>query len=367
MKPSLSEVLAMVGSAVAAAVLVIALAYVLTRLAARRWTAASSLERSARTPFRLLVVMVAVSVVVGSLQTRAPTQGWWGSTELACRILTIIAAAWTIGAILLFLEDLGLQRYRVDVRDNRAARHARTQVLVFRRLTIALVVVVAFGAVLLSFPGVQAVGASVLASAGLISVVAALAAQSTLGNLIAGVQLAFNDAIRLDDVVVVETEWGMIEEITLSYIVVRLWDDRRMVLPSTYFTTTPFTNWTRHSSELLGAVELDLDWRVDAEAMRNELERIIHETDLWDGRSQSLQVTDAIGGWVHVRVLVSAGDASDLFALRCFVRERLVTWIQRENPDGLPRQRWERVETGAEASVPVSSTQEGAEGSPTLD
>ncbi len=226
----------------------------------------------------------------------------------------------------------------------------RTQVQILRRLTVSVVVVVALGAALLSFPGVRTVGASLLASAGLISVIAALAAQSTLANVFAGVQLAFNDAIRIDDVVIVEEEWGWIEEITLSYVVVRLWDDRRMVLPSTYFTSTPFQNWTRHSSELLGAVEMDVDWQVDVGAMRGELQRIVERTDLWDGRTQVLQVTDALGGLVRVRALVTAVDAGTLFDLRCHVREQLVSWVQRADAAGLPRVRAQLVE--APAGVP---------------
>jgi hypothetical protein len=254
--------------------------------------------------------------------------------------------------VLLFLEDLGLKRYRTDVRDNRAARRMRTQVLILRRLTVSVVVVVALGAALLSFPGVRAVGASLLASAGLISVVAALAAQSTLANVFAGIQLAFSDAIRLDDVVIAEEEWGWIEEITLSYVVVRLWDDRRMVLPSTYFTSTPFQNWTRRNSELLGAVEMDVDWGVDVGAMRAELERVVGDTDLWDGRTQVLQVTDAVGGAVRVRALVTAVDAGTLFDLRCHVREQLVSWVQRQDTPGLPRTRVELVEASGVRAAP---------------
>ncbi len=136
--------------------------------------------------------------------------------------------------------------------------------------------------------------------------VAGLAAQSLLGNVFAGIQIAFSDAIRLDDVVIVEDEWGWIEEITLTYVVVRLWDDRRLVLPSTYFTTTPFQNWTRHSSALPGSVELDVDWRVDPDGVRRQLDVALATTDLWDGRAKVLQVTDAVGGWVRVRALVTA-------------------------------------------------------------
>ena len=186
-----------------------------------------------------------------------------GRVRSSSAVAVIVVVAWFVGALAIFFEDLGLARYRIDTADNRIARRVRTQVLILRRLTLVVVVVIAAGAILLGFPGVEAVGASVLASAGLVSVVAGLAAQSTLANVFAGIQLAFSDAIRIDDVVVVEGQWGLIEEITLSYVVVHIWDDRRLVLPSTYFTTTPFENWTRRNSELLGAVELDLDWRVD--------------------------------------------------------------------------------------------------------
>jgi hypothetical protein len=200
-------------------------------------------------------------------------------------------------------------------------------------------VIIGIGAILLTFPGVEAAGASVLASAGLISVIAGLAAQSTLGNVFAGMQLAFSGSIRVDDVVVVEQQWGRIEEITLTYVVVHLWDDRRFVLPSTYFTSTPFENWTRTNSELLGAVELDLDWRVRPGEMRAELDRILDRTELWDRRVKVLQVTDAVQGSVRVRVLATSHDAPSLFDLRCYIREELVDWIQRTHPDALPVQR----------------------------
>ena len=339
-----TEFVTTLGTAVAGALLFLILTHLVVRMFAHRWATATTLIQHVRRPFRLFVLVTAISGVVQAMRPDLVGAETWGWVALLLRLAAIGFGAWLAATVLLFVEDLGLKRYRTDVRDNRTARRMRTQVLIIRRLTVAAVVVVALGMALLTFPGVKAVGASVLASAGLISVVAALAAQSTLGNLFAGLQLAFSDAIRLDDVVIVEAEWGWIEEITLSYVVVRLWDDRRMVLPSTYFTSTPFQNWTRRNSELLGAVELDLDWRVDLEAMRRELDMILDGTDLWDQRAKVLQVTDAVGGLVHVRVLVSAADSGHLFDLRCLVRERLVTWVREHNRDGLPRQRIQVVE-----------------------
>src|SRR3712207_3167437 len=165
----------------------------------------------------------------------------------------------------------------------------------------------------MTFPGARAAGTSLFASAGVLSVVAGLAAQSSLANVFAGLQLAFTDAMRGDDVVVVGGERGRIEEITMTYIVVHLWDDRRLILPSTYFTTTPFQNWTRRQADLLGTVEMDLDWSVPVDEMRQELTRLLEASDLWDGRVGVLQVTEATGGYVRVRALASARDAPTLF------------------------------------------------------
>jgi small-conductance mechanosensitive channel len=350
---TLSEFLTALGAALAVVLVVIVVVHFVVLAMSRRWASARDLARHARTPFRLLLVVLALSSVASTMRLDVVHEAWWDGIRLALRLAAIGTGAWLLSSVLLFLEDLGLKRYRTDVRDNRTARRMRTQVLILRRLTVCVVVVIALGAALLSFPGVRAVGASLLASAGLISVVAALAAQSTLANVFAGIQLAFSDAIRLDDVVIAEEEWGWIEEITLSYVVVRLWDDRRMVLPSTYFTSTPFQNWTRRSSELLGAVEMDVDWGVDVGAMRAELERVVGDTELWDRRTQVLQVTDAVGGVVRVRALVTAVDAGTLFDLRCHVREQLVSWVQRQDTPGLPRTRVELVEaSGAPPALP---------------
>ena len=231
--------------------------------------------------------------------------------------------------------DLALGRYDVDVVDNRHARRVRTQISLLRRLAVVVIGVLAAAAMLLTFPSARAAGASILASAGVISLVAGLAAQTALANVFAGLQLAFTDAMRVDDVVVVEDEWGRIEEITLTYVVVHIWDDRRMVLPSTYFTTTPFENWTRTGSAVLGSVDIDVDWSVPFDEMRAELARLVEGNELWDGRVGVLQVTDAVGSVVRVRALVSAENAGALFDLRCHVRECLVVWLQREHSYGL--------------------------------
>ncbi|WP_196780987.1 mechanosensitive ion channel family protein [Nocardioides sambongensis] len=360
MRFDMMDVLTTAAVALGAAVAVIVALRFGMALLARRWHPAATLERRARVPFTVLVLMVALNPVVAELRPGDDLPGW-SAAALAARILAIVATGWVLTVVTVFLVDLALMRNsdQIERADNRAARRLRTQVLLLRRLVWAVGVVLTIGAVLLSFPGVESFGASVLASAGVISIVAGLAATSVLGNVFAGLQLAFSDAIRMGDAVIVEEEWGLIEEITLTYVVVHLWDERRLVLPSSYFTTTPFQNWTRETPELMGAVELDLDWRADITAMRTELDRVLAETDLWDGRVKVVQVTDAVGGYVRVRALVSAADAGNLFDLRCLVREHLVAWV-RENADrGMPRTRTELVEA---PRTPMARTTEGSRG-----
>lgn len=313
------------------------------RLLAGRYAWLARLRHRARLPFRGLLVAVAVWVAMANALPVGRDDTVWTVVETAIRSVTILLVAWLVAALILFAEDAGMQRFTTEVPNNRARRRLRTQMLILRRLTMLVVAVLAFGLVLVNFPGAGALGASVLASAGLVSVVTALAAQSTLANIIAGIQIAFSDSVRYDDAVIVEDEWGWIEELTLTYVVVRLWDERRLVLPSTYFTTTPFQNWTRQGSALMGSVEFDLDWSVDFDGMRAEIARIMPETDLWDGRVAHFQVIDAVNGWVRIRVLVTGYDAPGLYDLRCYVREHLIDWLRREHPEALPRVRVDDV------------------------
>lgn len=316
-----------------------------TRAVGRRTWLADSLARRARLPLRALLVAVLVWIALRVVTPGgADRPGWMPAVEHVLLIAVILTGAWLLGALLFVVEDATVRRYRTDTPDNRHARRVRTQVMVLRRLTVAVLVIAALAGALLTFEGARVAGAGLLASAGLLSVVAGLAAQTSLANVFAGLQLAFTDAIRVDDVVVVEDQWGRIEEITMTYVVVHVWDDRRLILPSTYFTTTPFENWTRRAADLLGTVELDLDWAVPVSEMRAELTRLLQASELWDHRVGVLQVTEATGGWVRVRALASAVDAPTLFDLRCAVREGLVAWLQREHPEALPRTRWEPVE-----------------------
>src|ERR1019366_3048689 len=325
-----------VGIALVAAILIILITALITHRASKRYDWARVLVSKARYPYRLLVLIVGLWT---ASSFTFPDATWGSRVDHIFLIVTIALAAWLIGAHVGYGLGLAVIRYDTTVADNRVARRAQTQILIVRRLLIVIIAIVGLASVLLTFPGVQALGVSVLASAGIVSIIAGLAAQSTLGNVFAGIQLALSDAIRIQDVVVVNAEWGRIEEITLTYVVVHIWDDRRLVVPSTYFTNNPFENWTRTSSQLLGEVDFDLDWRVSTAAMREQLEVILKATSNWDGRTRALQVTDAVGGFVHVRILVSAADSPTLFDLRCYVREAMVDWVQRQNPQTMPRAR----------------------------
>lgn len=331
----LTALLAVAIAAGAAIVIVESLHWVTKRLG-RRSALLSDLANTAHRPFLATFTIFAVQTAVRGFAGDFPGRAF----VVHGLVLVVIASvAWLVGALMLVLEDVALARYRIDVPDNMKARRLKTQVVMLRRVTVAAIVVLTLGVMLMTFPDVRTVGASLLASAGVISVIAALAAQSTLGNLIAGLQLAFSDAVRIDDVVVVEGEWGRIEELTLSYVAVQIWDDRRLILPTSYFTTKPFQNWTRTGSAVLGTAEIDVDWSAPVEPMRAELRAVCEGTELWDGRVCVLQVTDAIGGMIRLRALVSAADAGSLWDLRCLVRERLVAWVFEHRQDSLPRVR----------------------------
>ena len=338
-----TQFLTTLGVALAGALVLVLVVHLVVRLLARRSVWAGALLRRARVPFRLFVLAATLSAVVANARPEDVSEAWWDRVALVCRLFTIGSGAWLLAAALIFLEDLGLQRYRTDVADNRVARRVKTQGLIIRRLTVAVVVLVALGAALYSFPGVQAIGASVLASAGLLSIVAAVAAQSTLANLIAGLQVAFSDAIRLDDVVIVEDEWGWIEEITLATSwsgcgTTGGWCCRRRTSPRRRSRTGPGA--TPSSS----APSSSTSTGASTSRPCGGADRLLERTELWDGRAKVLQVTDAVGGLVRVRVLVTATDAATLFDLRCHVREELVSWLQVRDQDGLPRQRVEVVE-----------------------
>ncbi len=339
------------GAALAAGFLVVGLVYAVLRRLGRRTPALALVAGRTHKPVQLLVALLVARTAVQSL-TAAGSGAWRGPLLHGLLVAAIIAGGWAVSSLLPLAERAVSGRLGLSDLENVEVRRARTQLTVLRRMALALVVLLTVGTVLYTFPAVRGVGTSLLASAGLLGVIGGLAAQSTLSNFFAGLQLAFGDRLRINDVVVVEGEWGRVEELTLGYVVVRIWDQRRLILPTSYFTTTPFVNWTRSGSEILGTVELDVDWSVPIPELREELIRYVKQHPLWDGRTVSMVVTDATGGRVRVRPLVSAADGSKLWDLRCAVREHLVGWLREHHPHALPRTRAEVTTFGHTPPAP---------------
>ncbi|BCS53430.1 mechanosensitive ion channel family protein [Geobacter sp. SVR] len=258
----------------------------------------------------------------------------------------IAAGTWLLINTILGLEDVVLSRYDVRVKDNLRARMVHTRINVLVKICLVVLLVIAFALVLMTFDRIRQVGVSILASAGIIGVIAGIAAQRSIANFFAGIQIALSQPIRIDDVVIVEGEWGVIEEITLTYVVVKIWDLRRLVVPIIYFLEKPFQNWTRITSPLIGSVMLHTDYTIPIHELREELRRILDKAPYWNQVAWALQVTDAREHSLELRALVSADSAPNLWELRCHVREKLIEFMQARYPQCLPRFRAEMVDSG---------------------
>ncbi|MBS0343587.1 MAG: mechanosensitive ion channel [Proteobacteria bacterium] len=275
-----------------------------------------------------------------------------GSVRHLNGLLLIAGVAWlAVRAINGFTEGF-LSKYPANVADNLYARRLHTQGRVLARTAISAVLIAAASLMLMTFPGARQVGASLLASAGVIGIIAGLAAKPVFSNLIAGLQLALAQPIRIDDVLVVEGEWGRVEEITGTFVVLRLWDERCLILPLSYFIEKPFQNWTRSSSQLLGSAFFYVDYGMPVAPLRAELERIVRAAPEWDGRSFSLQVTDITERTMQLRALGTASTSGLAFELRCRIREGLIGFMQREYPQHLPQMRLRQDEFSAQAELP---------------
>jgi small-conductance mechanosensitive channel len=307
--------------------------------------AAATVARAIRPAARLLLPLLALTVVwhgAGEdLAGLAMVQRLTGMATIGC-------LTWLLVRAINGYVQAVIDAHPVTLADNLEARRVHTQTRVLGRITASVVALAGVALMLMAIPAVRQVGASLLASAGVIGLIAGFAARPVLGNMIAGLQIGLTQPIRIDDVVIVEGEWGVIEEITSSYVVVRIWDDRRLVVPLQYWVEKPFQNWTRKSAELTGAVTLWVDYRMPVEPLRAELRRVCEASAHWDGRTALLQVTDAGERAMQLRALVTAANAGKAWDLRCEVREALIDFVQREYPQCLPRQRAEaRLEPAA--------------------
>ncbi|GFE83781.1 hypothetical protein GCM10011487_57810 [Steroidobacter agaridevorans] len=281
-------------------------------------------------------VLPLIAILLG-----APALAVSSKTEAIVKDATSILLIATLAYVGLQLIHVGtsliLQRHQLSVSDNRRARAIYTQVTMLRKIVTSIVALIAIASMLMVFESVRHFGTAIIASAGVAGIILGFAAQKSIATLLAGIQIALTQPIRIDDVVIVEGEWGRIEEITLTYVVVCIWDWRRLVLPISYFIEKPFQNWTRTSADVIGSVFLYVDYSVPLAPLRAELQRILEGSQLWDRKVSALQVTDTKQHTVEVRVIVSARDAGQAFDLRCDVREKLIAFLQKSYPDSLPR------------------------------
>ncbi len=257
------------------------------------------------------------------------------------KVLTVMLLAWLATCAVGVVEEGVLRHFDASVKDNLTARRVHTQIKLFRQVVLLIIMIITASVILMMFDQLRVIGVSLLASAGIAGMILGFSAQKVLGNLLAGIQIAITQPIRLGDVLIVENEWGWVEEITLTYVVVKIWDLRRLVIPISHFLDKPFQNWTRTSADILGTVFIYVDYTIPIDKLREELTRILQSTDLWDGKVNGLQVTNAKEHTLELRALMSAADSPKAWDLRCLVREKLVTFVQEHYPQCLPKFRTE--------------------------
>ena len=328
-------------AAVLAFLVGLAITWVL-RWAARRVGASVEWSRAERSPVVVIAVLTGVRIVLDA----ADAQDDW--TDPVVRLIDVALVAcvgWVLLVAVRVIENGALRRFPDTSLQDRRSRHTRTKITLLRRVSDALIITIVVAAILWTIPAVRQVGVGLFASAGVVGIVFGLAAQTSLANIFAGVQVAFTDGIRIDDIVEIEGFWGRIEEITLTYVVVRVWDGTSLILPCTYFTTTPFLNWTHQGTSTTGVVEIGVDWSVPIDDLRDELGRVLDRSPYWDRTRGLLHVEDASGPILKLVAEVSATDGNSLSPLRREVREALVSYLQRQHADALPREREETTVT----------------------
>jgi len=286
-----------------------------------------------------LTFLLPLLVINGFLGVMELTPVEFNRADKTVGVLLIINFAWLIISIIKMAEDYVYFSFNLKKKDNLRERKIRTQLQFLRKLAIVIIVLLAIGAILLSFDSLRKIGSGLLAGVGVGGVIIGLAAQKSISNFLAGFQIAFTQPMRIDDVLIVEGEYGRVEEINLTYVVLVIWDERRLILPINYFIEKPFQNWTRRSSEILGTVFLYLDYNAPVELIRMEFLRLLQGHELWDKRVAGLQITNASEQTIEIRALMSAASSSESFDLRCFIREKLVAFVNENHPECLPKTR----------------------------
>jgi small-conductance mechanosensitive channel len=299
----------------------------------------SSLITHTKNPARWFMLFFILNMAMPAIKTLLPED----FSEIIRSVLVpliIASLSWLLINFLNVLEDMILEQYDIE-KENMRARGVKTQLHLLKRILTIVMVIIAIGAILMTFDRIRQLGTAILASAGVAGIIIGVAAQRSVANLLAGIQIALTEPIRLDDGVIVEGEYGNVEEITLTYVVVKLWDNRRMVLPIVYFIEKPFQNLTRVSTNLMGTVYLYVDYSIPVDEIRNELQNLLKESPVWDGKTWGLHVTDLKDKTMELRALVSAKDSDDLWNIRCQIREKLINFVQRNYPRSLPKIRAE--------------------------
>ncbi len=287
----------------------------------------------------IFLLFFSILIRLKSLHALLQLEDYTATFKKASTLLFIFAVTWLILMGLKIVKKSIINNYDVNVSDNLKARKIYTQFNILERIAVVIVIIFALAIALMSFQGIREIGVSIFASAGVAGLIIGLSAQKMIGSILAGIQIAIAQPIKLDDVVIVEGEWGRIEEITLTYVVVNIWDKRRLIVPTTYFIEHPFQNWTKTSSDILGTVFLYTDYNVSFDKLREELTKILNSTELWDGKVNVLQVTESKPQSVEIRALMSAKDSPTAWDLRVLVREKLIVYLQQNYPESLAHSR----------------------------
>jgi small-conductance mechanosensitive channel len=353
-----------IGIAVAIVLVASYIAYfVLRRFLALRWVSHSApgvILRHCEPALKLVAPAIGLVIVLGLAPSNLP---YMQLAQQLATVLLIIAATLMVARGVQGLGQWMIQRHPANVADNLTARRLQTQVRVVVRIGNVVIVLLGFSIALMTFPAARQFGASLLASAGVAGLVVGLAARSVLSNLLAGLQIAFAQPMRIDDVLIVQGEWGRIEEITSTYVVLKIWDERRLIIPLQWFISNPFQNWTRTSAEIIGSIFLWVDFDTPLEPLRAELKRLADAAPEWDKNVCILQVTDASDKAMQLRIIVSTQDSGSNWNLKCKLREGLIDFLQKNHPDSLPRLRAEveGLEPPAPADSPAAAGADGGE------
>ncbi|WP_108683472.1 mechanosensitive ion channel family protein [Methyloceanibacter sp. wino2] len=328
------SILLLLAGAVAIAVALHAVAMFVLRRLIKRDSIASSILKRISGPTRLAMVLLALVLALPAAEFNAE---FAEATRQVLKVGVVVLLGWSAAIAINATARRVARRHDIGVEDNLTARRIHTQINILRRTSLVGVFLLTLGTSLMIFPAVRSFGVSLFASAGVAGLVLGFAARPILTNLIAGMQIALTQPIRIDDVLIVEGEWGWVEEITTTYVVIRIWDQRRLIVPLSRFIEQPFENWTRESAAILGVVLWHLDYRAPIAEMRTKLEELLYANKLWDGKVSNLQVVESGVSTITVRALMSARNSPTAWDLRCEIREQMLEWLRAEHPEALPR------------------------------